>query len=121
MAEFSDIDFFLEKNEITNDIVFKTSRYAIAQSIENILLTKRGEGLFNPNFGSTLLEDLSYPRDSAELESLKYVFTSQIETQETRATIDKLTIEKLLDTYSVTVYFTEKINQQQGTVTLTTG
>jgi hypothetical protein len=40
MAEFSDIDFFLEKNEITNDIVFKTSRYAIAQSIENILLTK---------------------------------------------------------------------------------
>jgi hypothetical protein len=49
------------------------------------------------------------------------VFISQIETQETRATIDKLTIEKLLDTYSVTVYFTEKFNQQRGTVTLTTG
>lgn len=49
---YNDIDFTAAKNAVTNDISYKKDMNAIAQSIKNIVLTTKGEKIFNFKFGS---------------------------------------------------------------------
>lgn len=51
MAKYTDIDLYLTKNEITNDVNYKLDLAAIAQSIKNIILTTKGERFFDFTFG----------------------------------------------------------------------
>tara|TARA_R100001015_G_C4607648_1_gene162777 strand:+ start:476 stop:898 length:423 start_codon:yes stop_codon:yes gene_type:complete len=50
----SDIDVDLTRNSFTGDVSLKQDIHAIRQSIQNILLTKRGEKPFDPFFGSEI-------------------------------------------------------------------
>lgn len=77
MAKYSDLDFFLNKNTVNNDIKLKKEIDSVAQSVKNIILTDTGEKMFNPFFGggipSILFESLDW-RDSVLLqEQLKTV------------------------------------------------
>jgi|694.fasta_scaffold69572_4 phage baseplate assembly protein W len=120
MARYSDIDLFLPKNNLTNDISFKTDVYAIAQSISNLALTRRGERPFYPNLGTDLVDTLQVNRSQLELNVLKEVLKSQLETQETRAIIDNIQIIRESDNYSVKIDFhLSNSTEIAGTVSVT--
>lgn len=108
MEKYSDIDIFLQKNELTGDVPFKIGTQSISQSLTNIALTKRGERMFLPEFGTDLLETLQENLLQLEYNILKDVIIAQIETQETRVTIDNMEIEKNIDTFDIKIYYTTK-------------
>jgi phage baseplate assembly protein W len=61
---FSDIDFTLAKRPVVGDIALSYDNQAVIRSIRNILLTKKYEKAWNPNFGSNidtlLFENVSF-------------------------------------------------------------
>lgn len=92
MAKYTDIDLYLSKNEITNDINLKLDIAAISQSIKNIVLTTKGEKLFDSNFGGgvydMVYESLSPLRLRLKESELKAVLTIY----EPRASIEDINI-----------------------------
>jgi phage baseplate assembly protein W len=55
---YSDFDFVFQKHPITGDVPIKRDVEAVKQSVRNILLTRRGEKFFDPDFGGSLTEFL---------------------------------------------------------------
>ena len=55
---YSDFDFAFQKHPITGDVPIKRDVEAVKQSVRNILLTRRGEKFFDPDFGGSLTEFL---------------------------------------------------------------
>jgi phage baseplate assembly protein W len=120
MAKYSDLDFFLTKNELTSDISFKKDVYAVAQSISNITLTRKGEKPFSPEFGSDLSSGLQTSVTDIELDILKTVVRSQIQSQEPRSVIDNIEFTKLPEGFKVDISFHLTDSQQaSGTLSLT--
>jgi len=62
---FRDINITFKKHPVTDDLVVSKDAAAIKQSIANILLTNKGEKLFNPDFGSDIRSYLFEPLDYA--------------------------------------------------------
>ena len=55
---YSDFDFVFQKHPTTRDVPIKRDVEAVKQSVRNILLTRRGEKFFDPDFGGSLTEFL---------------------------------------------------------------
>ena len=55
---YSDFDFPFKKHPTTGDVPIKRDVEAVKQSVRNILLTRRGEKFFDPDFGGSLTEFL---------------------------------------------------------------
>ena len=55
---YADVDFSFRANPITGDVALKRGDQAVKQSVLNILLTKRGEKPFDPNFGTNITGQL---------------------------------------------------------------
>ena len=51
---YSDLDVDLARNSFTGDASIKKDLHAIRQSVQNILLTRKGEKPFDPFFGSEI-------------------------------------------------------------------
>jgi phage baseplate assembly protein W len=108
MEKYSDIDIFLQKNDLTGDAPLKTCISSIHQSLTNIALTKKSERMFLPTFGTDLLEALQENLLQLEYNILKEVIIAQLESQETRVTINNLEIEKNSDIFNIKIYYTTK-------------
>jgi phage baseplate assembly protein W len=119
MPRYSDIDLFLVKNDLTNDITFKQDLQAIAQSLTNIALTRKGELHFKPDFGTDLVETLQVAVSEIALNLLKETVKSQLETNDTRATINNIEIIRESDTYVVTIHFSPVGDSTEGTASFT--
>jgi len=68
---YSDFDFMFKKHPVTKDVPIKRDVEAVKQSVRNILLTRRGEKFFDPDFGGSLTEflfELFDPIVEAEME-----------------------------------------------------
>ena len=63
--KFRDIMVGFKKHPVTDDLVVSKDAAAIKQAIVNILLTNRGERLFNSRFGSDIRRYLFEPLDYA--------------------------------------------------------
>jgi len=55
---YSDLNFFISKNQFTNDFAIRKDQNAIKQSIKNIVLTAIGERPFDKTFGTTVYNSL---------------------------------------------------------------
>lgn len=119
MVKYTDIDLFLTKNELTNDVTFKQDLQSIAQSLTNIALTRKGERLFSPDFGTNLIEELQNLKDSLGFGILEQTIKSQLEFNDPRVTINSIEFIRNLDNYAVNITFLLKNTQVQGTVNLT--
>jgi phage baseplate assembly protein W len=58
VREFIDFNFNFTRHPISNQLTVKKNTEAVRQSIKNILLTRKGERRFDPNFGSPIYEYL---------------------------------------------------------------
>ena len=76
---FKDINITFKKHPITDDLVVSRDASAIKQAIVNLLLTNKGEKLFNPNYGSDirsyLFEPLDYGTTTQIIGNIKHVIT----------------------------------------------
>ena len=119
MARYTDIDLFLPRNDLTGDVSFRTDISAVGQSIANLALTRKGERPFSPNIGTDLVETLQVYRPEVELVVLKEIIVSQLETQEPRAKINNIQIERIDENYKVTISFTLLSTGALGTTEIT--
>ena len=76
---FKDINMTFKKHPVTDDLVVSKDASAIKQAIVNLLLTNKGEKLFNPNYGSDirsyLFEPLDYGTTTQIIGNIKHVIT----------------------------------------------
>jgi phage baseplate assembly protein W len=73
---FRDINITFKKHPVTDDLVVSKDGAAVKQAIANLLLTNKGERLFNPSYGadlrSLLFEPMSYATAGMIKQNIKY-------------------------------------------------
>ncbi len=64
VTKFKDLSISFTRNKITNDLLVKKEDAAVKQAVVNILMTNKGERLFDPDYGSDvptyLFDQLDY-------------------------------------------------------------
>lgn len=103
---YTDIDYDLTLNVLSNDISIKYDLNAIAQSIKNIVAVTKGEKIFNSNFGSNA-NFLQYSTLLPfQLQIIKMQIFGELQVQEPRAVIQNIDIMvDKLGTTQITVSF----------------
>jgi phage baseplate assembly protein W len=105
---YADIDVDFIKHPITNDLIVSTNLEAVRSSIINLVMTKRGERLFQPEIGSKihhLLFELPTPGVAILMEDLLLELIIKFEP---RAVNSKINIKVINDSYAVTIIFNLK-------------
>tara|TARA_B100001996_G_scaffold108695_1_gene82096 strand:+ start:631 stop:1023 length:393 start_codon:yes stop_codon:yes gene_type:complete len=87
---FKDINITFKKHPVTNDLVVSRDASAVKQAIVNLLLTNKGEKVFNPEYGSNIRKFLFEPLDYATAAQVKRNIESTISTYEPRVIIEDL-------------------------------
>lgn len=117
---YSDIDFTLSKRPVLNDIALSYDNQAIIRSLRNILLTKKFEKLWNPEFGSNidilLFENIS----SVTASALEKEISVAISNYEPRVNMKSVLVTPYIDrnAYDVTLTFYIANATQPTTVTV---
>ena len=88
---FKDINITFKKHPVTNDLVVSRDASAIKQAIVNLLLTNKGERLFQPDYGSDIRSQLFEPLDFATAANIKRSISYTIKKFEPRIEIERLT------------------------------
>ena len=84
---FKDINITFKKHPVTDDLVVSKDASAIKQAIVNLLLTNKGERLFNSDFGSNIRTYLFEPLDYGTTAQVKLAIETCIEEFEPRIRI----------------------------------
>lgn len=81
--------FFLELNDNDND--------AIKSDLLHIILTRKGQRLYKPDFGTDLLKFIFEPEDGMTLTAIKSEITDEVKKYLPNLRIDNVTIEEATD------------------------
>lgn len=69
--KFKDISMSFQSNPLTFDLIALKDANAIARSIRNIITTRPGEKLFNPEFGTRITDSLFELLDETTADEIK--------------------------------------------------
>jgi phage baseplate assembly protein W len=117
---YSDIDFTLAKRPVVNDIALSYDSQAIIRSIRNILLTKKYEKMWNPDFGSNV-DGLLFENISAiTATALEKEISVAIRNYEPRVNLKSVVVTPYVDrnAYDVTMTFYIANATQPTTITV---
>jgi len=89
---FKDISLSLRSNPLTKDLVILKNEYAIARSVQNLVLTVRGERFFNPSLGSDVNRLLFENIDFFAASSLKDEIINVIRNNEPRVDLKEVIV-----------------------------
>lgn len=115
---YADFPKDLLQNPVNMDVSRKTDEEAVKESLKNILLTNRGERLFNPSFGSdirNILFENMYGDIKYELEN---TIRTAIEVYEPRCNLIQVDAISSLDSNLVTINIVFTIINTQEPITL---
>lgn len=84
---FSDFDKDLSLHPVNSDIIRKTNEEAIKDSIRNLILTNRGERLFQPQIGCDITQSLFENINSVTVDRIKEATIQTIQTFEPRCNL----------------------------------
>ena len=87
---FKDINITFKKHPVTNDLVVSRDASAIKQAIVNLLLTNKGEKLFNPEYGSDIRAYLFEPLDYGTAAQIQRNIAYSVNKHEPRVQIEDL-------------------------------
>ena len=90
---FKDLSLSFAKNKVTDDLLVKKEDAAVKQAILNLLLTQKGERLYDAEYGSDLKSHLFEPLDFGTAGSIKDNISKTIDTYEPRVSIETLLVE----------------------------
>lgn len=104
---YKDLDLSFATHPQNKDVLKKVDINAIRQSIKNLLFTRFGERLFQPEIGSGIYNLLFEPLDNISANALKKAVTTVIQNYEPRAKIEQVDVLPDYDTnsYEVTIFF----------------
>jgi len=116
---FKDLSLTFKKHPVTDDLVVTKDAAAIQQALTTLLLTSKGERLFNPELGSSLRRFLFEPLDYATASLIKSAILETIKEYEPRVIVIELIIDPNRDEDGFDVELTYKIiGLQQPPVTV---
>ena len=107
---FRDININFKKHPVTGDLVVSKDASAIKQAIVNLLLTNKGERLFQPEYGSDIRSQLFEPLDYATAASIKSSILYSLSTCEPRINVLNINIFLNYGDNGFNVDMTYKIN-----------
>ena len=94
---FKDLSLSFAKNKVTDDLLVKKEDAAVKQAILNLLLTQKGERIYDREYGSDLKSHLFEPLDFGTAGSIKDNISKTIDTYEPRVSIENLLVEPNLE------------------------
>ncbi len=94
---FKDLSLSFAKNKVTDDLLVKKEDAAVKQAILNLLLTQKGERIYDSEYGSDLKSHLFEPLDFGTAGSIKDNISKTIDTYEPRVSIETLLVEPNLE------------------------
>jgi len=100
---FSDFGSNLEQIPGRRDLSRKVNEQAVRQSVENLLLTDRGERLFQPDIGCNIRGSLFENIDQNTILILKENIKSTISTYEPRAEVKDIIVDANIDSNALFV------------------
>ena len=95
--EFKDISASFQSNPLNNDLIAIKNTTAIARSIRNLILTKRGERPFEPNLGSGVYDLLFENIDKQTATIIRDEIILVIENYEPRVEIIEVLVKPNYD------------------------
>ncbi len=98
---FRDISLSLSQNPLTGDINILKNENAIKNAVKNIILTKPGEKLYEPYFGSQVTDLLFEPIDFIILDEIRSEIIRVLTTYEPRIDVQEVTIQQIESEYSL--------------------
>ena len=104
---WSDLDLNFGINPTTKDIRKKNGENSIKQSIKNLLMTNRGERLFEPEIFGGIYQYLFEPLSPFTAVSIKDSVTNVINTLEPRVVVREVTVSENSnqDGYDISIDF----------------
>ena len=105
---FKDLSVTFKKHPVTDDLVTVKDKAAIVQAITALILTRKGERLFQPNLGCDVTSALFEPLDFATAGLIKQSIRETIQKYEPRIRLEDIICEPDFDTngYEVELYYT---------------
>ena len=105
---FKDLSVTFKKHPVTDDLVQVKDKAAIVQAIQGILLTRKGERPFQPEFGCDVQNMLFEPLDYASAGTIKQEIREAINRYERRVSVTQIECEPDFDNngYNVEVEYT---------------
>ena len=104
---FKDISSSFKVNPLNEDIITIKNETAIARSVRNLILTRRGERFFNPILGSEVSALLFENIDLLTASAIKEEITLTIENFEPRVELTEVKVEPNYDAseFNVTLFY----------------
>ena len=105
---FKDLSVTFKKHPVTDDLVQVKDKAAIVQAIQSILLTRKGERPFQPEFGCDVQNMLFEPLDYASAGTIKQEIREAINRYERRVSVTLIECEPDFDNngYNVQMQYT---------------
>ena len=105
---FKDLSVTFKKHPVTDDLVQVKDKAAIVQAIQALLLTRKGERPFQPEFGCDVQDMLFEPLDYASAGTIKQEIRESINRYERRVSVTLVECEPDFDNngYNVEVEYT---------------
>ena len=94
---FKDLSLSFAKNKVTEDLLVKKEDAAVKQAVLNILLTNKGERLYDAQYGSDVRTYLFEPLDFGTAGSIKDEIVRTLKRYEPRVTIQECLVEPNFD------------------------
>lgn len=103
----SDFTNNLTPHPARKDLVAVSNERAVTNSIKNLILTNRGERLYQPDIGSDIIKLLFEPMSDAVVSSLKSFIFDTIDAYEPRAKVIDITADPDFDNngYDITIRY----------------
>ena len=115
---YSDFLTNLNKHPVSGDIVRYVNENAVVRSIKNLILTNRGERLYQPNIGSDIRSMLFEPMGSASADLISTYIQDTIQNFEPRAKVLKCDVIPQYDNNAYSVILTFFVINKQDPVTV---
>ena len=100
---FRDVALSFSRNPLTGDINILKDENAIKSAVKNILLTKPGEKLFEPNFGSSVTDLLFEPFDFIVKDQMEDEIRASLELYEPRIELEEVNVNWVESSYEIEV------------------
>lgn len=112
MSKFSDIDLKFIAHPKTKRVNNLDAKTAIFRSLNHILYTRKGERLYNHDFGVGIQDYVFEMNNFAIRDALKSSIQNQINRFETRVIFEDLVVDEHLHTVDISIYFRLKSEPQ---------
>ena len=115
---YADIFNDLDKHPITDDLATRTNENAVKQSIRNLLLTDRGERLFQPNIGSDIRKMLFENITPQTIIVIEQMVRDTLEIYEPRANIIDIVVSANEDGNQINISIVFNVINRQEPVSI---